>query len=281
MVSWDNNKYKDTRNTLAQLLLIGAAIVLSLFVIPPAAIAAHDDKDKIISIVSFSFPPILHETSSGGFSGTMGETVKMLCETANIKCEFRVVPLKRAYQQLRAGDADALITINIGQLNDCCIPSDWASPWSAGFFSSAGEAAIPKTQEDLKDKSLIVVTGMKSPYSFAPALDQMATDRTLTLFKAPKILSAVKMFLKQRAPLLWGGEDFKWYLEKLDKNANYIFKPKMEIPVVTWIRRDKPEVLAHLNRAYEILSGTGTLDKKNLLIPSLMERRYVDAPFKN
>lgn len=262
-----------------RVIVLTAAI--ALIMIPVPAHTAQGPEQDTITIVSFSFPPILHATETGAFSGTMGETVKMLCEAANKKCNFRVVPLKRAYEQVRSGDADAMITINVGQLKDCCVPSDWSSPWSAGLFSSNGREAIPKTQEDLIGRSLIVVTGMKSPYFFAKDLDQMSADRSMTLFKAPKILSAVKMFLKRRSPLLWGGEDFKWYIEKLDKQAKYEFKPLFTKPVVVWVRRDKPAILARLNRAFEILSGTNALNRKNLLNPSLMKQRYIDAPFAN
>ena len=174
-------------------LLLGVS-----FFAPSPAIAAKASSPLVVSIESFSFPPILHASESGEFSGTMGETVKALCKAGDMICNFTVVPLKRAYQHIKKGQSDALITINVGQLNECCIPSEWLSPWTAGFFSTAGLSAIPKTPEELSGKSLIVVQGMKSPYLFAKELDKMSEDKRLDLHKAPHILSSVKMFLANR-----------------------------------------------------------------------------------
>lgn len=210
----------------------------------------------------------------------MWETVKMLCETADLNCNFEIVALKRAYHRIRSGDVDALVTINIGQLKDCCLASDWSSPWSAGFFSTTAKENIPDSQEDLQGKTLIVVNGMKSPYLFAKDLDTMSDESRLTLYKAPHILSAVKMFLKNRAPLLWGGDDFKWYIHKIKATAEYSFKPFVTIPVVVWVRKDKPEILELFNQAFAKLKETSKLEDKNLLSPALMKERYVDAPLE-
>lgn len=259
------------------LLLVVPALVLCLL-FANRVLAKNVDDRPVVLVSSFSFPPLLHATETGEFSGTMGETVKMLCENGDLNCHFDVVSLKRAYHEIRAGNTDALITINVGQLKDCCIPSDWSSPWSAGFFSSQGPALIPKTQEDLVGQTLIVVNGMKSPYLFAKDLDQMNANKRLVLHKAPHILSSVRMFLKNRAPLLWGGEDFKWYLNKIGANVPYDFKPKVELPVVVWVRKDKPELLKRLNQAFKNLDRSRVFGAKNLLAPALMQKRYVDAP---
>lgn len=197
--------------------LIGVVVLAVFFLGGISLSSAAEKPSRTLTIASFSFPPILHEGVNGEFSGTMWETVKMLCETADLNCNFEIVALKRAYHRIRSGDVDALVTINIGQLKDCCLASDWSSPWSAGFFSTTAKENIPDSQEDLQGKTLIVVNSMKSPYLFAKDLDTMSDESRLTLYKAPHILSAVKMFLKNRAPLLWGGDDFKWYIRPVAK----------------------------------------------------------------
>ena len=242
------------------------------------AFSAETGENRKVRIASFSFPPILHTATSGDFSGTMGETVKALCEKADLDCGFDVVPLKRAYKQLRNGSVDALITIDVRQLTDCCIASEWSSPWTAGFFSMGG-SDIPDTAQDLVGRSLIVVNGMKSPYSFAGDLDQMANDGRVALYRAPHILSSVRMFLHKRAPLLWGGEDFKWYLEKVDPATTYKFAPRFMKPVVVWVRKDRPDILSHLNQAFHELREKGEIGEAGLLNPRLMDERYQDAPF--
>lgn len=242
-----------------------------------SAFAAGGHSPLVITIDSFSFPPILHESESGEFSGTMGETVKMLCETGGVSCVFEIVPLKRAYKRVERGEVDAFVTIDIQQLNACCTPSDWSSPWTAGFFSSKGRDSIPKEPNELRGKELIVVGGMKSPYLFAKDLDQMAEDELIGLHKSRDIISAVHMFLKGRAPLLWGGEDFKWYIDKLDPEAEYDFVPVIEIPVVVWVRKDRPEILKMFNEAFAKVKQQKLLDDNNLLSPALMGQRYQDA----
>lgn len=254
--------------------VLAAAIALGA----TGAVMAADGAPLKATVLSMAFPPILHATQAGGFSGTMGETVKALCESGGLDCDFEIVPLSRAYTMLREGEADALITINVQQLNACCTPSDWQSPWTAGFFSNRGEAAIPAGPADLDGRSLIVVLGMKSPYEFAGDLDARAGDGRLTLYRAPHILSSVKMFLADRADLLWGGEDFKWYIEKLSPGFGYTFKPLVKKDVVVWVRKDRPEVLSRLNQGLIKLQARQALGSDNLLAPGLMQGRYVDAP---
>ncbi len=157
--------------------------ILAILVLPTAPVFADSlGKHPKVTIASFSFPPLLHATVTGEFSGTMGETVKRICEEGGINCDFNVLPLKRAYIQVKNGDVDALITINSGQLNDCCIPSEWSSPWTAGLFYFEGEEMIPGSPKELIGKSLIIVNGMKSPYFFAKDLDKMSDDGRLSLF---------------------------------------------------------------------------------------------------
>lgn len=252
-------------------------LIIILCFIPPVY---GDESDSIseVRIASFSFPPLLHGTASGVFSGTMGETVKALCKAGQLNCQFSVLPLKRAYQDIKRGRVDALITINAGQLDECCIASEWSSPWSAGLFA-LDSSAIPESQDELIGKSLIIVGSMKSPYIFAKDLDALSTSGKLKLIKAPNIETSVKMFIHKRASLLWGGEDFKWYFGKINANVAYRFKPLFTKPVVVWVRKDKPKVLEMLNLALKQLENSGSLDSNHLLSPNLMKQRYIDAPF--
>lgn len=254
---------------------LAAAVPLAFAALP--AVKAAESTALKVTILSMAFPPILHATPTGAFSGTMGESVKALCENGGLDCDFEIVPLSRAYTMLREGSADALITINVQQLNGCCTPSDWQSPWTAGFFSNRGQATIPQAPAELDGRSLIVVLGMKSPYQFATDLDAMADKGRLTLYRAPHILSSVKMFLADRADLLWGGEDFKWYIEKLSPGFHYAFKPLVQKNVVVWVRKDRPEVLSRLNWGLIKLQSQHALAPNNLLVPAIMHTRYVDA----
>ncbi len=239
-----------------------------------------DDERRPVTILSFEFPPLLHSTVSGGFSGTMGETVKALCERAKLDCRFKVVPLKRAYRALRSGAADGLITIDLGQFHDCCRASAWSSPWSAGWFSHPSVKQSPEKEGDLKDKSIIVVQGMKSPYKFAPNLNALVEENVVTVSKAASIATSVKMFLRDRAPLLWGGEDFKWYFGKIDPTAEYRYTPRMTLPVVVWMRKERSQVSDLLDAGYNELKEGRVLGANNLLSIPLMQARYQDAPFK-
>ena len=238
------------------------------------------DESRPVTILSFEFPPLLHSTVSGGFSGTMGETVKALCKRAKLDCRFKVVPLKRAYRALRSGAADGLITIDLGQFHNCCLASAWSSPWSAGWFSKRSAKQTPEKESDLKDKSIIVVQGMKSPYKFAPNLNKLADENVVTVAKAATISTSVKMFLRDRAPLLWGGEDFKWYFSKIDPTAKYRYTPRMTLPVVVWIRKERTHVVERLDAGFNELKKVGVLEENNLLTIPLMQARYQDAPFK-
>ncbi len=240
---------------------------------------AKADSDRSLKIASFPIPPLLHESVNGTFSGTMGETVKVLCEEAKINCTFQIVPLKRAYRYLEQNHVDSLITLNAGQFNDCCIPSQWMSPWAAGFFANKSLDPIPQTPTDTLGHSLIVVNGMRSPYLFIPELEKWAKEKKVKLSVAKDIYSATRMFANERAGLLWGSDDFNWYFDKIGTSAKTNFLPLIVKPVVVWVRKEKQPLLAELNKAYRSLIDQNKLDRKNLLIPELMRRRYIDAPF--
>ncbi len=251
----------------------------SLLLLTSASLmASEEDSKPDLVIGSFPFPPLLHSTESGDFSGTMGETVKYLCAEAGLRCSFRVAPLARVYKEIRNGKVDALITLDLGQFNDCCQLSLWHSPWSAGLFSSLPVGETPSVPNALLGHSLIVVNGMRSPYSFYPRLKQWAADKKVSLSVARDIPTSIKMFTRGRAPLLWGGEDFSWYIDKIEKDAHYSYHPLLTKNVAIWVRKDKRDLTAKLDRAFVSLLRRDELNEQNLLKESLMKQRYIDAP---
>lgn len=253
-------------------LISGVLLVL----ISTIATAKDDD---VITIGSFPFPPLLHLSEDGSFSGTMGETVKRLCAEAKLNCQFRVAPLSRTYNELRNGKIDALITLDLDQFEECCIRSQWRSPWSAGLFSFLPELDIPTDAQSMLGKSLIVVSGMRSPYGFLPKLDQWSEDKRINLSVGWDITTATKMFVRHRAEFLWGGEDFKWYINKHKPGVEYNFKPLMHKDVVVWVRKGKSESLSRLDSALQRMKQQGLLNQKVLLNEQLMEEYYKEAVF--
>ncbi len=235
----------------------------------------------VLRVTSFPIPPLLHTAEDGSFSGTVGETVLAICEKAEINCEVQVVPLSRAYHMVRKGAADALITLDFNQLNDCCSASEWFSPWSAGVFSYTPFRETPTKEEDMFDRHLLVVNGMKSPYLFMPNLDKNTKENKIRLSKAKDIKTAVSMFLKGRVPNLWGSDDFKWYMERMGNKRQVSFTPLVIKPIVLWVHNSKAELLAKFNRSFKQLADTGMLDGKYLLREDVMKNQYKDAPFTN
>lgn len=258
-------------------------LILSLIILQTPLAFAQSEQAKSpqkILISSFPFPPLLHEAEDGSFSGTLGETVKYICERAAFDCEFKVEPLKRSYANLRVGKVDALITLDLGQFNECCLPSRWISPWSAGFFSKGPVDNIPDVPKDLVGRSFIVVNGMRSPYSFMPRMDDLAETGVIELFRAQNIKSAVQMFVRDRSPLLWGGEEFKWYINKLDPDMGYTYKSLFTKNVVLWVRNDHKEFLKEFNKAFDLVRKEELLTSDGKLVPVLMNQRYKDAPME-
>lgn len=256
------------------------ALLLSLIFIFPffsnSSVAA--ERQKVV-IASFPFPPLLHLAEDGSFSGKLGETVKFICEEANLDCEFRISPLKRSYAELRTGKVDALITLDLSQFSECCLPSHWFSPWSAGIFSKGAYEDIPITPSQIMGDHLIVVNGMKSPYSFIPDLDDLAQTGDLHVYKAQNIEASVRMFINDRAGFLWGGEDFSWYMKKMAPQLNYTYKALFSKNVVLWIRKENNSFLDKFNKAYQHTIMNKLISNDGILISKLMAKRYKDAPF--
>lgn len=234
----------------------------------------------IFVIGSFPFPPLLHSTPHSTFSGTMGETVKQLCKQAGLMCRFRVAPLDRVYKELRLGKIDALITTDLKQFDNCCLRSKWRTPWQAGLFAQADEKTIPDSAEELMGKSLISVTGMRTPAIFIPQLAKWQAENKITYTAARDIPTATRMFVRNRAAYLWGGEDFKWHIHKHDPKMPYRFKPIMKWDVVVWTRKEKHAELAMLDAAYDRMQASGDLADTGLLNDRLMQRHYQDAAFE-
>jgi len=259
---------------MKRLAMHGLAIFLvaGLGLIRPAH--GEDDRPKEIVISSFAFPPLLHLAEDGSFSGTMGETVKAICESAGIACSFRMVPLARAYRELEHGLVDALITIDLGQFKDCCAASEWRAEWSAGLFSTAAYADIPDTGEKILGRDLIVVNGMQSPYAFLPNMDDLAAAKKIKLFKAKDVETAVRMFANNRADLLWGGEDFLWHLRRINPGKPYAYRPLFRKDVILWVHHQKADLLGIFNKAYQHLAETQTIGRNGLLAPDIMRGRY-------
>ncbi|MBE7637893.1 hypothetical protein GUA87_13635 [Sneathiella sp. P13V-1] len=204
-----------------------------------------------------------------------------ICENAEIMCEVQVVPLSRAYQMVRKGVADALITLDFGQLKDCCTASKWFSPWSAGVYSYVPYRESPSKEEDMFDQHLLVVNGMKSPYLFMPNLDQNAKENKIRLSKAKDIKTAVSMFLKGRVPNLWGSDDFRWYMDRMGNNRKLSFTPLVTKPIVLWVNNSRADLLEKFNHAFKNLADAGMFDGKYLLREDVMKTHYKDAPFEN
>ncbi len=244
-----------------------------VLLVQQAGADTHGEKQKLI-IGSFSFPPLLHLAEDGSFSGQLGETVKHICMKAALACEFKVVPLKRAYNELVQGSVDALVTLDLDQFNECCLESTWRSPWSAGLFSNDLSMTLPETKDQILGKSLIVVNGMRSPYSFLPDMDNLASEGRLRVYKAKDIPSSVRMFHRKRAPLMWGGEDFKWHLKKIAPLMKYQYKALFKKDVVLWVRREKEGLLSLYNNAHDQLLKQGVIAENGTLVPAVMRKTY-------
>ncbi len=240
---------------------------------------ASDVSDNRLTVVSFPFPPLLHASSTGEFSGTMGETVKLICERAKIKCFFKVVPLTRAHQEVINGVSDALITIKLDKFKDCCLSSQWEAPWSAGFFAKKNVKSIPHTPKEILGSSLIIVNGMRSPYLFMPQLETWSEQNKIHLFKAPNIANATKMFILNRAPLLWGSDDFNWYFSKFGVTEKQTFVPLLTRSVVLWVNKRKMPLLKRFDQAFHEIQQESLLTPQGILIDRLMVERYKDSPF--
>jgi hypothetical protein len=234
---------------------------------------------KIVKLVTFNYPPLFHLSKDRRFSGTVGETVKYMCEKANLTCEIEVLPFKRAYQKLDNKLVDGIITIKVDRFKECCIHTDWETPWTAGFYAHKPINEIPQTPTDILGQSLIVVAGMRSPYAFMPNLDQWREEKKIKVFKSANTQLATRMFLSERAPFLWGSEDFNWYFNKMAPGKEFSFLPLVARPVVVWFQKDRPDLKDAFDQLLPEMEANEIFSSKKLLNDQLMDQRYLDAPF--
>ena len=274
--------------------MISRLLLLVLFLmLGPFVAAREEDVDKkgsvdseetvepiSVEIAVFEYPPLYHTSVSGNFSGVIGETVKEICRESLLDCKFRMRPVSRAYLELENNIAQALITVKFDRFKNCCIESDWNYPWRSGLFSKQPVKEIPTNLAELTGKSLILVQGWQSPYSYFQTLAEAENDRLLTIYRANSSSASLQMLKKNRAHYLWGGEEFFWYMQKLDmKNVNFL--PLLEIPMVLWFSKQEEEISKRFNAGFRRLLSKGLLDEKNSLIKGLMIERYEDPLLTN
>lgn len=257
--------------------LIQSSIVLMLFCLPswvwaePAPLKAE--------VAVYEYPPLYHTSVEGHFSGTLGETIKQLCFKGRVVCNTQMYPIVRAYDMVISGQVDVSVSGLHPRFDDCCTATDWSYPWSAGLFSLSG-AVIPQTEAEMVGHSLIVVRGWRSQYRFMPNFDQLVAEGKLRVYYTNSNYSAIQMLNRGRADLLWGAIDFLWYLDKLDLADQVQYHERLKIPIVLWVNKKAPQVLAAFNRAFAQLKAEHGLDEQNLLQTERMKAVYQDAPLK-
>lgn len=261
---------------LLSLCILKTALILFLF--NASATASPRVKDQIL-LATLSYPPLLHATPDGSYSGTVGETLKMMCDIANITCHVDIVPFKRAYIELENGSINGILTLKFDSFKDCCVSSNWFTPWKAGFFSSLPTEDIPKTPDDVRGRSLILVNGMRSPTLFLPDLESWEKEGVIHLYRTPTIATAAKMLSSDRADLLWGSEEFNWYFDRLGTRVRWHFTPVVSEPIVIWLKKNKAAVMQKLDLAYQQMQDKNMLNEAGLLNDTLMKDRYIEAPF--
>lgn len=232
-----------------------------------------------IDFAVYEYPPLYHTSVEGQFSGTLGETIKQLCSKGGVECRTQMYPIVRAYDMVISGQADISISGMHPRFDECCTATDWSYPWSAGLFSLTN-SDIPKTESEMEGHSLIVVRGWRSQYRFMPNFDQLVADGKLRVNYTNSNYSAIQMLSRGRGDLLWGSIDFLWYLEKLGLTDQVQYHERLQIPIVLWVNKRSPQVLAALNSGFAQLKAEQSLDEQNLLRAELMEKVYQDAPMK-
>lgn len=260
--------------------LLSVALFLGLLL--GSGVAAQEERTKRIplEIAVFEYPPLYHTSVSRNFSGVIGETIKQICLESGLDCHFRMRPVSRAYLELEKGMAQALITVKFDRFKGCCVESEWSYPWRSGLFSKRSVDEIPTGLVELTGKSLILIEGWQSPYTFFPTLTDAENDARVTIHRANSSTSALRMLQKNRGLFLWGGEEFFWHLQQLNmKNVN--FMPLLEVPMVVWFSREDGDIRRRFNTGFRKLQSKGLLDGKNVLIQRLMIDRYEEPLLSN
>lgn len=257
--------------------LTALVFTLALTLLPQLSIAETPRNQAELAV--YEYPPLYHTSTEGQFSGTLGETIKQLCLKGGIECNTQMYPIARAYEMVISGQVDISISATHPRFNECCIATDWSYPWSAGLFS-LGDTDIPKNENDMIGRSLIIVRGWRSQYRFIPNFDQLVAEGKLRVHYTNSNYSAIQMLSKGRAELLWGSVDFLWYLDKLGLRDQIQYYERLQIPIVLWVNKSAPQVLSALNQGFEVLKDNQDLDQHNLLRPELMQQLYQDAPMK-
>jgi ABC-type amino acid transport substrate-binding protein len=257
------------------------AVIFVMLTVPIAAISAENRPTMVrVDFAAYEYPPLYHTSVEGNFSGTLGETIKEMCQEGGLDCRAQMYPIARAYDLVLSGSADMTISGKHPRFDDCCVATEWSYPWSAGLFSALPESEVPKTESEMLGRSLIVVRGWRSPYRFMPNFDQLVADKKITVYYPDSNFGAIQMLNNGRADLLWGSIDFLWYLEKLNLSGKFEYTELLKIPIVLWVDKTKQDVVEGLNSGFDNLQSKELLDDQNLLLPHLMEEVFQDAPVK-
>ncbi len=266
--------------------LIKLVIILALAGPPVVSKAAgqdveHQSQDNPIipvNIIGFEHPPLFHTSTSGTFSGIIGETINSLCEISRLDCTVNLYPVARAYAKFESGEGQVLLSAILPRFDKCCAASDWVYHYSNGIYSSEPVASIPREEKALSGKSIIVIRGWQSPYTTFPNLDRLAENGDIILHKANGTISSIRMLNGERGDFLWGTESFRWYFDKLGvkKNLNYVrLNP---VYIVLLVHKQHHLILQRLNNGFQLMKDRGMLNEKSVLKEEIMKKKYQDAP---
>ncbi len=252
-----------------------AMLVMACLSTAKAEPEGKSDTPPRVNIALFEYPPLFHTAESARISGLVAETLKELCRFSQLSCRFHMRPVSRAYQEIETGQVQALVTVRFERFRSCCIASQWQYPWRSGLYSKRSVDQIPDSLDAIRGSQLIVVQGWQSPYSYFDGLSAAERQGELTLYRANSSQSSLLMLQRDRAPYLWGGEEFQWYIERMGI-PGVQFRPLLELPFVLWISRNEAQIISRFNEGFQIMKRKGLLDSDNRLIEPLLKSRYED-----
>lgn len=257
---------------------IGISVLFSMIPEPRAELPIE------VHIGTFELPPMYHTSVSNDLSGTIGETVKELFRIGNMSYRLSMWPVKRAYRNVEIGKSEILITGKHDRFNESATSSDWHTPLASGVFSKKNLNEIPSNELEFIGTKIIIIRDWQSPYTVIKNLDEYIVEKKINVDWADSLPIAIRMFNADRAPYLWGSENFKWAFNKLNRNDRPInFKELMVTPMVLWVSKkskNHDEILRRLNTSFKKMKDMNMLNHKNLLNDNLMSNKF-EEPYQN
>ncbi|WP_413578122.1 substrate-binding periplasmic protein [Bdellovibrio sp. HCB290] len=196
------------------LLIVGFGFSWALAVTP-----------KTITFVGYDYPPFFYRDARLGFTGASVDLMKELCKVEDLKCTFKILPIREALELIKEGKiavGGPFAFTSHRQLKFYYSPPLFKATF--GFFGAKKVVARIKDYDDLRGLKVTVT----SPSYTSISLDKIndSVGGKIRIITDEQVLASIKKVAQGKFPLVYINRDVGRAWIKMN-NASLVEVPSL------------------------------------------------------